>query len=191
MTFDGVVELGYPQIDSPTVSEMICPYPDPPPVFCDAPDQQDSIAQRQDGNPRSTSPPHTKGHQQLPHYYLGTEAGISSSKIPLYTSHGGRKPKSRKLKPQQSHEQSPKWVRGLSPSIAGEDSFSVLRSHFLSLPLDECLQFLPWVLEGALSCHIPRSDSIPSGNRDVRSASPLTHPPYCRESHGSSRKAIP
>ena len=84
------------QSDSPTVSEMICPYPDPPPIFCDAPDQQDSIAQRQDGNPRSISPPHTKGHQQLPRYYLSTEAGISSSESPLDTSHGGKKSKSRK-----------------------------------------------------------------------------------------------
>lgn len=84
------------QSDSPTVSEMICPYPDPPPVFCDAPDQQDSITQRQDGNPRSISPPHTKGHQQLPRSYLSTEADISTSESPLDTSHGDKKSKSHK-----------------------------------------------------------------------------------------------
>ncbi|EYE95255.1 uncharacterized protein EURHEDRAFT_377351 [Aspergillus ruber CBS 135680] len=99
-----------PQSDSPTVSEMICPYPDPPPVFCNAPDQQDSISKGQDGNPRSISPPHTRGHQQSPHSYLSTEAGIYSSESPLDTSHGDKKSKSRKRKPHQSHEQSSKWV---------------------------------------------------------------------------------
>ncbi|ODM19086.1 hypothetical protein SI65_05703 [Aspergillus cristatus] len=180
-----------PQSDSPTVSEMLCPYPDPPPVFCDAPDQQDSITQSRDGNPRSISPPHTKGHQQSPRSYLSTEAGISSSESPLDTSHGDKRSKSRKRKPHQSHEQSSKRVRGLSTSIAGEDSFSMLRSHFLSLPLDERLQFLPWLLEGALPCHIPRSDPMKSRNRDVRSASRFTHPPDYSEPHGSSRKGMP
>lgn len=89
---------------------MICPYPDPPPVFCNAPDQQDSITQRQDSNPRSISPPHTKGHQQSPCSYLSTEAGISSSESPLDTLYGNKKSKSCKQKPHQSHEQSSKQV---------------------------------------------------------------------------------
>ena len=99
-----------PQSDSPTVLEMICPYPDPPPVFCNALDQQDFIAQRQKDNSRSISPSHTKGHQQLPCSYLSTEADIPFSESPLDTLHSNKKSKSRKQKPHQLHEQSSKQV---------------------------------------------------------------------------------
>lgn len=77
-----------------------------------------------DSNPRSITPLHTKGNQQLPRYYLSTEVGISSSNSPLDTSHGGKKSKSRKRKPHQSHEQSPKRVRGLYIYCRGRSIFS-------------------------------------------------------------------
>lgn len=104
---DGSWEAGdlrhhFPQNDSPTVSEAICPYPDPPPVFCDAPDQRDSITQRQDGHARSVSSPRTQGDRQLPPYHHSAEADISSSGNLPDTPHGGRQSKPRKRKPDQS-----------------------------------------------------------------------------------------
>lgn len=103
--------------------------------------------------------------------------GSACSMSPLDTLQGDKKSKCHKQKPHQLHEQSFKHVQALSTSIAGEDSFLIFHSHFLFLPLDEHLQFLPQFLEGALQIHIPRSDPMESRNKAVQSASHLTRPP--------------
>ncbi|KAL4749552.1 hypothetical protein BDW72DRAFT_177903 [Aspergillus terricola var. indicus] len=60
-------------------------------------------------------------------------------------------PRSRKRKIQQSDSREPKRLRARSPLPLREDPFTALQSHFVSLPLDDRLQFLSWLFEGALS----------------------------------------
>ncbi|KMU75878.1 hypothetical protein CISG_10413 [Coccidioides immitis RMSCC 3703] len=76
----------------------------------------------------------------------------------------GEQAKSLKRGAEGLDEQTPKRPCVASASSAGEGSFAALRSHFLSLPLDERLQFLSWLFEGALASCTPES------NESARSA---------------------
>jgi hypothetical protein len=80
---------------------------------------------------------------------------------------------------------------------SSEDSFTALRSHFLSLCLNDRLQFLSWLFEGAL----PRcnSESLLTARGDaqatIRCSRPLQgvvqDPGTSRDARGSSRKCMP
>lgn len=70
----------------------------------------------------------------------------------------GEQSKSLKRGAQELEERAMKQPRLASASLAGESSFTALRSHFLSLRLDERLQFLSWLFEGALASCAPASN---------------------------------
>lgn len=71
-----------------------------------------------------------------------------------------RAPEDSKRKLQQSHGQPQqcKWVRGSSATALKENSFSSLHSYFTSVLVDEHLQFLLWLFEGALPRCMSESD---------------------------------
>lgn len=178
------------QLDNnPNPSETTCPYPDPPSISCNAPGQRNSVAQEQDEDPQSAGCHHTASHRQLPHHRHSIAASIPPSNNTPDHPHCDKQSKFRKRKRQQSDGQPPKRVRGPPTVSTEENPFAALRSHFLSLPLDERLQLLPWLFEGALPRHMPRSDLPTTGKGHVRSARRSTQ--SSSEARGNSRKGMP
>ncbi|BDD59387.1 hypothetical protein MAP00_004597 [Monascus purpureus] len=168
--------------DDPRPSETTYPYPDPPPVFSSAPDQQDSVVLWQGKDAPFISSPHDR-HSVV--------AGNPSSSNHLGPAHGGRQSKSLKRKPHRLDGQRPKRARDPQTSTAEGNSLAALHTHFLSLPLDKRLQFLPRLLEGALPHHMPMPDLLTTGNGDARSPRRLTQPSDGSEPHRSFRKGMP
>lgn len=187
----GVLRQPFLLDDNPNPLETTCPYPDPPSISYNASGQRNSVAQKQDDDPRLASYPHNLVHRQLPHHRHSIAASILPSNNAPDHPHSGKQSKFRKRKPRHSDRQSPKRVRCSTTAIAEENPFAALRSHFLSLPLNERVQFLLWLLEGALPRHMLRSDLPTTGKGDVRLASRSTHSPSCGEARGSSRKGMP
>jgi hypothetical protein len=156
-------------------SEIICRYPDPPPLLRDTlAENRNSNAypEAQEGNSRSDSPLHNHLHAQVS-ADNNPEAHIRASSNPLEVPNSGQQSKGRKRKLQQSHGQAQlcKRVRGSSATASKEDSFSSLRSHFTSVSVDERLQFLSWLFEGALPRCISESN--------VRVSEPIAPPTHC------------
>ncbi|KAL4865554.1 hypothetical protein BDV12DRAFT_188135 [Aspergillus spectabilis] len=88
-------------------------------------------------------------HHNSPGYYRDSSERASSQNSNAQTSDH----------PHIHDWQAHKWLRVPSTLPSREDSFTDFCSHIVSLPLDERLQFLSWLFEGAL----PRcmSDSSP------------------------------
>jgi hypothetical protein len=144
------------------ISETICRYPDPPPLLRDTlAENRNSNAypEAQEGNSRSDSPLYNQSHAQVS-ADNNPEAHIRASSNPLEVPTSGQQSKRRKRKLQQSHRQPQlcKRVRGSSATASKENSFSSLRSHFTSVSVDERLQFLSWLFEGALPRCMSESD---------------------------------
>ncbi|KAE8372394.1 hypothetical protein BDV26DRAFT_297917 [Aspergillus bertholletiae] len=135
--------------DDAKPSETICPYPDPPPLFTSALGQRDSVVLGQAKEAQCISSPHDR---------RSVVAGN-----PPRPAHSGEQSKHRKRKLRRPDEPSPKRVQGSNTSVTGGNSFAAFHTHFLSLPLDKRVQFLPWLLEGALPYHMPRPDLLTTG----------------------------
>ncbi|RHZ50302.1 uncharacterized protein CDV56_103720 [Aspergillus thermomutatus] len=177
------------------VSETICRYPNPPPLLRDtlAENRNSSTCpESQEGNPRSDSPLNNQSHAQV-FADNNPEAHIRVSSNRLETLTSGQQSKPRKRKLQQSHGQPQlcKRARGSSATVSKENSFSSLRSHFTSVSVDERLQFLSWLFEGAL----PRCVSESDPKEPDRVARPalrlLDQPADSTELYGTSRKGMP
>jgi hypothetical protein len=144
------------------ISETICRYPDPPPLLRDTLAESRSpnaYPEAQEGNSRSDSPLHSKSHAQVS-ADTNPEANIRASSTPLEVPATGQQSKRHKRNLQQSHGQPQlcKRVRVSSATACSENSFSSLRSHFTSVSIDERLQFLSWLFEGALPRCMSESD---------------------------------
>ncbi|KAE8334489.1 hypothetical protein BDV24DRAFT_156818 [Aspergillus arachidicola] len=205
---DGILEtsdLHQPvlQDDSLIISETICPYPEPPPILHHIPDHHRVSSERprsQNGNIQTRDQAHAHAHIQSPGQlrpsHPNSETGTSCSSGASKNLHG-KPSKKYKRKRHQSEGQAPKRLRDLSTMPATEDSFTSLRSHFLCLPLDERLQFLSWLFEGALPRCMPDTGPTTCENRDVQSTS-RSIPQHeieqtqrnCGEAQGSSRKGM-
>jgi hypothetical protein len=70
-----------------------------------------------------------------------------------------------------------KRLRAASILPTREDSSTALRAHFLSLPLDERLQFLSWLFEGALPRCMPDAGPAAREDENVQSTG-RSPPPY-------------
>ncbi|OQD83807.1 hypothetical protein PENANT_c015G08143 [Penicillium antarcticum] len=71
-----------------------------------------------------------------------------------------------------------------------KNSFSSLRSHFTSLSVDERLQFVSWLFEGAVPRCLSQSDSE-APERIARPARHLGESDDSAEPHGNFRKGMP
>ncbi|KAL4864795.1 hypothetical protein BDV12DRAFT_205534 [Aspergillus spectabilis] len=94
--------------------------------------------------------PHIHDSQQLrpSQQYIGPDASYSNGSRGNH--HVSGKSTGIKRKTQQLDKCARKRSRAFSTLPSREDSFTTLRSHFVSLPPDERLQFLSWLFEGAL-----------------------------------------
>ncbi|KAL4860403.1 hypothetical protein BDV12DRAFT_181634 [Aspergillus spectabilis] len=112
-------------------------------------------------------------------HYIGRESRNSEQKTQKPDSYIGKPSRVRSM---------------LSPR---EDSFPGLRSYFMSLPLDDRLQFLSWLFEGALShCMSDTSPTTFEGEvRPTYRSRPQPEieqsPDICRRVQRSSRKGMP
>ncbi|KAE8164617.1 hypothetical protein BDV40DRAFT_260467 [Aspergillus tamarii] len=131
---------------------------------------------------QSTSSPHDRRSVAAANHSFGN---------PLSPAHGGKQSKPRKRKLRRPDGPPPKQVRGSYTSVEEGNSFAALHNHFLSLPLNKRVQFLTWLLKGALPYHIPRPDLLTTRNRDTWPLNPLTQQSNSSKPRGSSRKGLP
>ncbi|EFW16402.1 hypothetical protein D8B26_005740 [Coccidioides posadasii str. Silveira] len=136
------------QGNSPAIPEAHCPYPEPPlSRFCRAPDYHQGCMEEFDGwneNAPKDKHPHIQACPQLHPSHLSTETDAPCSSG---VGEGSSSKQSRSFKrgAEGLEEQTTK-----QPTLPTH-SFITVRSHFLSLQLDERLQFLSWLFEGALA----------------------------------------
>ncbi|KAL4914954.1 hypothetical protein BDW62DRAFT_133601 [Aspergillus aurantiobrunneus] len=157
-----------PAVDSIIDSEAICSYPDPPPVLHSPPGHHRGSSKRassQNGSTQTSDHPHSHDGQQLRPSQHDASPGASYHRVSGHCT--GTKRKAR-------HSDEGARKRSRVPSLSGVDSFTALRSHFVSIPIDERLQFLSWLFEGALPRY--QSDFSPTVCKagDVRKASRLS-----------------
>lgn len=190
------------QGDSLIIPGTICPYFEPPPILCNAPEHHRNSSEDSgswNGNTQTTDFPHIQGHRQLhPAPHRNTETNASCSNVLSENSHGDERPENSKRRLQQSEGRATKRLQVPSTLPTREDSFITLDSHFLSVPLDERLQFLSWLFERALARCMPSTGVTTCGDGYVRPSSHST--PLCEieqsqrdrsEAQGSSRKRKP
>ncbi|BCR85333.1 SANT/Myb-like DNA-binding domain-containing protein [Aspergillus chevalieri] len=70
-----------------------------------------------------------------------------------------------------------------------EDSFTILHSQFMSAPLDDCLQFLSWLFEGALPRCISSFSPTACEERDALAISHSSTPHETEQNQRDCRKA--
>ncbi|KKZ60151.1 hypothetical protein EMCG_05073 [[Emmonsia] crescens] len=160
------------QGNSPAILEAHCLYPEPPlSMFCSAPDHHQGCMEGFDGwneHAQKDKHPHIQACPQLHPSHLSTETDAPCSSGAAEGS-SSKQSKSLKRGAEGLGERTMKQPRIAStlPTL----SFTTVRSHFLSLQLDDRLQFLSWLFEGALaSC-------TPEFNEGVQSAA-------CFDYHG-------
>ena len=186
------------------ILETICPYPEPPTLY-DAPDHLQGFSGRPDsqsGNTQTSDQtsdhPHTQGHRQLNPPNHISKADVSRYNSASDNPHGERS-KNHKRKTQRSRlkGRTPKRTRVPPTLPTRENSFTDLCSHFISLTLDECLQFLFWLFEGALPRCMPDTSSTICKDGTAQSTchpTPLheieQNQGNCSMAQGSSRKGM-
>ncbi|OJD17935.1 hypothetical protein ACJ73_08759 [Blastomyces percursus] len=153
----------------------IYPYPVPPPsMSCDTPNHHQGFRERPDGwnrNPHTDDDTHVLDHRQIHPARCGTDVDVPCSYSTSDDFLSDEQSRRRKRGRQQPEQPAAKRLRVSSVSSM-EDSSTALRSRFLSLQLDERLQFLSWLFECALASCMP--DSAPAiwgGDESVRPAS--------------------
>lgn len=115
----------------------------------------------QERNSCSDSPLRNQSRAEVSADNNDPEAHICVSDNLFEVPNSGPQSKFRKRKSQESHGQSQlcKRVRRSSVIASAKNSFLSLRSYFASVLVDERLQFLSWLFEGALPRCISQSDS--------------------------------
>ncbi|KAL4866862.1 hypothetical protein BDV12DRAFT_187077 [Aspergillus spectabilis] len=156
-------------------SGTICSYPDPPPVLHSPPGYY------QDSSKRTSGHPYIHDGQQLRPSQQGTSPDASYANDARGNHHVCGDSQSLKQKTQQPVKRVRKRPRARSMTPSRDDSFTAVRSYFVSLPLNDRLQFLSWLFEGALQHCM--SDFSPT--------SPQQSSIVCREARGSSRRGMP
>ncbi|EDN10538.1 predicted protein [Histoplasma mississippiense (nom. inval.)] len=149
-------------------------YPVPPlSMSCDNPNHHRGSGERPDGwsrNSQAVDDTHVLDHRHIHPARCGTDVDVPCSYSTSDDFLSDEQFRRRKRGPQQPEEPAAKRLHVASASSM-EDSSTALRSHFLSLPLDERLQFLSWLFEGALaSCMYDSTPAIWVGDESVRSA---------------------
>ncbi|KAL2366234.1 hypothetical protein RJZ56_000882 [Blastomyces dermatitidis] len=153
--------------------KAICPYPEPPlSMSCDPPNHHHGSGERPDSwnrNFQTDDDTHVLGHRQIHPARCGTDVDVPCSYSTSDDFLSGEQSRRPKRGPQQPEEPAAKRLHVASVSSM-EGSSTALRSHFLSLQLDERLQFLSWLFEGALASCMPDSAPAIWGDESVRPA---------------------
>ena len=197
---DGSFQQSVPQADSFINSETTCSYPDPPPVLHRPPNYYRSSCEKaggQNGNTQTSDHSHIHDYQQLHSSQHDTDPDTSYPDGVHGDHHVGGQSQSSKRKTQQSDRRAHKRLRVPPMLPPREDSFT-LRSHFMSAPLDDRLQFLSWLFEGALPHCMSSSSPTASEERDALATSCSTTSHEIeqnrrdrRNARGGSRKNMP
>lgn len=160
------------QASDQSIQEFACTYPEPPPTFQDVANHlQHSTAGRpnpQDPQDRAPSMnDHNRGKEDhrplhLINYRYDTDIVYSDAQDQNPRFHAGKPSKrcKRPTKGTKRSERSSKRRRTATTSQEYEHSFTTLRSSFLSIPLEDRLQFISWLFEGALSRSISDCERI-------------------------------
>ncbi|KAL3470248.1 hypothetical protein BJX99DRAFT_52329 [Aspergillus californicus] len=196
------LQLSVPEVaDSLIDSRTICSYPDPPPVLYSPPGHYQDPSKRasvQNGSSQISDHPLIHDGQQLRPSQQGTSPDVSYANDARGNHHVCGESRSPKRKRQQSDRQTRKRPRAYSTSPSKDNSFTAIRSHFVSLPLNDRLQFLSWLFEGALQHCMSDLSLIVCKDGDARVTS-CSSPQdktqqssiICREARGNSRRGMP
>ncbi|CEL10095.1 hypothetical protein ASPCAL13222 [Aspergillus calidoustus] len=183
------LQLHAPPADGITNPETTCLYPEPPAIFS-SPASRFEVPDESDGSDNGGIQGTCYGCQRMQPPSPGTGPDQS-----FPDSHGKHQIK-RKTRKSDGGIRKPPRVR--STSAPREDSFAALRSQFTSLPLDDRLQFLSWLFEGALShCMSDTSQTACEElkARESRRSSPRSEidqsRSVCKSVRKSSRKGMP
>ncbi|KAL4860477.1 hypothetical protein BDV12DRAFT_191681 [Aspergillus spectabilis] len=152
------LQLHAPPADGITNPVITCLYPEPPAILSSPASRFEVPGERDGSNNSDQSFPDSHGKQQTKQKTRKLDGGICK----------------------------PPRVR--STSALREDSFAALRSQFISLPLNNCLQSLSWLFEDALShCIIEARESRCSSPQPKINQSQS----ICKSVRKSSRKGMP
>ena len=148
-----------------SAQETTCAYPEPPPTFQDvANSSQDSIDGDEDDNPLDCVPhisdhPRGKGDNRpvcLINHRHDSDTICLNAQDPKSHSCSSEPTTSCKQRSEaEQPEQSSKRRRTITVSQECGHSFTTLCSSFQSLPMEDRLQFLSWLFEGALPRCMP------------------------------------
>ncbi|KAL4863853.1 hypothetical protein BDV12DRAFT_201720 [Aspergillus spectabilis] len=192
------LHLSIPQDNSLINLETTCPYPDPPATLHSPLNHYRDASERNVGEDNGTQTS-DRDRQKVHHSPHSTDPGSSYPDSAQGDHHVDGGSKSSKRKIQQSEGQARKRYRVRSTLPPREDSFTAVQSHFVSLPLNERLQFLSWLFEGALP-RCTSDSSSPTAYEDGEAcvasrSSPQPEieqsPGVCNGVQGSSRKGMP
>ncbi|OJD21880.1 hypothetical protein ACJ73_06780 [Blastomyces percursus] len=170
-----IIDLHQPvqQGDDLANPKAIYPYPEPPlSMPRDPPNHHQGSGERPDSwnrNSQTDDDTYFLGHRQIHPARCGTDVDVPCSYSTSDDFPSDEQSRRRKRGPQQPEEPAAKRLHVASVSPV-EGSSTALRSHFLSLQLDERLQFLSWLFEGALASCIPDSAPAIWGDENVRPA---------------------
>ncbi|KAL2845902.1 hypothetical protein BJY01DRAFT_234802 [Aspergillus pseudoustus] len=172
-----------PQDSSLVNLETTCPYPDPPATLHSPLNHYQDASERNMGwdNGIQTS---DHDRQKVHHSSHSTDPGLFYPD----SAHGnhhvdeGFKSSKRKTHPSEGQARKRRRVRSTLPSR--EDSFTALQSHFVSLPINDRLQFLSWLFE-AREDGEARITSRSSPQPETKQS-----PGVCKGVQGSSRKGM-
>ncbi|KAL4860554.1 hypothetical protein BDV12DRAFT_204919 [Aspergillus spectabilis] len=157
------LQSSVPQDNSLVNLETTCPYPDPPATLHSPLNHSRDTSKWNVGGNTGTQTS-DRDRQNVHHSPHSTDPGSSYPDSAHGNHHVDRGPKSSKRKTHLSEGQTRKRHRVRSTLPSREDSFTALQSQFVSLPLNDRLQFLSWLYEGALRrC---TSDSSPTACED-------------------------
>ena len=188
---DGNLQQSVPHADSFINSETTCSYPDPPPVLHRPPNHHRGSwenAGGQNGDAQTSDHSRIHDHQQLHPFQSNTDLDASYPNGACGAQHIGGQLISSKRKTQQSDRRVHKRLRvpSISPPRGGP---TTLRSHFISAPLDDRLQFLSWLFEGALSHCMSSSTPTANEEREVLATSCSRTPHETEQNRRDRRKA--
>ncbi|OJD23060.1 hypothetical protein ACJ73_05595 [Blastomyces percursus] len=148
--------------------KAIYPYSVPrPSMSCEPPNHHQGSRERSDywnRNSQADDDTQVLDHRQIHPSRCGADVDVPCSYSTSDDFLGDEQSRRRKRGRQQPEEPAAKWL-----CVSSASSMGGLCSHFLSLPLDERLQFLSWLFEGALASCMPDSASaIWGGDESVR-----------------------
>lgn len=192
------LQSSVPQDNSPVNLETTCPYPDPPATLHNPLSHLRGASDRGVGEDNGTQTSDCD-RQEVHHSQRSTDPGSSYPDSAHRHHHVDGTSRSLKRKTHQSEGQARKRHRIRFKLPSREDSFTTLQSHFVSLPLNDRLQFLSWLFEGALShCTSDSSPSTACEDGEARIADRSSLQPEIEQSpgvwkgvQGSSRKGMP
>lgn len=185
------LRLPAPQTDSLINLETTCSYSDRPSVLLHPSENDRDSGERPGGQndniPRSD---HSQVHERQPQHQLqhNTNTDVFYSDDAHGKQHVSGRSKGSKRKTRESDGRASKRLQVPSGRPPRDDSFIALRSHFMSLPLDERLRFFSWLFEAALPRCMSGSSPTVCEDGDALAVSPSRRSHNTEENRRDCRK---